>query len=704
MNADAATAMEPPHAEHGGQADVTAREMGHGGGTDMQAMARDMRNRFWIALAFSLPIFVFSPMGLPFTPRPPFGIALNLFLFPFATAAVLYPVWPFVVAAYRAILSRSANMAVLVVLSVGTGYLFSVGATFVWGGQQFYEAAAILLVFILLGHWLEMRARAGASAAISKLMNLAPPKAMVLRQGAEVEVSTAEVVAGDTVVIRPGNKIPVDGTVLNGDSQVDESMLTGESMPVAKKAGDTVIGATINKSGTFQYSATKVGADTALAQIVKLVQEAQNSKAPAQLLADRAAQWLVLAAIVTGLATFSVWYWALGATLIFAVTLTITVFVIACPDALGLATPMAVMVGTGLGAENGILFKNAAALEDATKLNVIVFDKTGTLTMGEPEVVELVTAEGVDEKQLLSTAAVVEAGSDHPLAQAILRRAASSQPPKTMGFRNIEGMGAQAELDGKTVFLGNQALMESNKIDLGKLGARSKDLQGTGRTVVHVAHGGRLLGLIAIADAPRPTSAAAVKALRDRGIEVAMMTGDNLGTAQRIAAGLGIETVLADVKPGDKASKIKELQSQGKKVGMVGDGVNDAPALTQADVGFAIGAGTDVAMESADIVLMKSDPFDVVGALTLSKATLRKMHQNLVWAVAYNVIAFPLAAGVLFPFLLGPAIAALAMSGSTAVVAINALLLKRTKLAGLHRPGGEAVAQDLASPAAVAVT
>jgi len=704
MNADPATAMEPPHAQQGGQADATAREMGHGGGTDMQSMARDMRNRFWIALAFSLPIFVFSPMGLPFTPRPPFGIALNLFLFPFATAAVLYPVWPFVVAAYRAILSRSANMAVLVVLSVGTGYLFSVGATFVWGGQQFYEAAAILLVFILLGHWLEMRARAGASAAISKLMNLAPPKAMVLRQGAEVEVSTAEVVAGDTVVIRPGNKIPVDGTVLNGDSQVDESMLTGESMPVAKKAGDTVIGATINKSGTFQYSATKVGADTALAQIVKLVQEAQNSKAPAQLLADRAAQWLVLAAIVTGLATFSVWYWALGATLIFAVTLTITVFVIACPDALGLATPMAVMVGTGLGAENGILFKNAAALEDATKLNVIVFDKTGTLTMGEPEVVELVTAEGVDEKQLLSTAAVVEAGSDHPLAQAILRRAASSQPPKTMGFRNIEGMGAQAELDGKTVFLGNQALMESNKIDLGELGARSKDLQGTGRTVVHVAHGGRLLGLIAIADAPRPTSAAAVKALRDRGIEVAMMTGDNLGTAQRIAAGLGIETVLADVKPGDKASKIKELQSQGKKVGMVGDGVNDAPALTQADVGFAIGAGTDVAMESADIVLMKSDPFDVVGALTLSKATLRKMHQNLVWAVAYNVIAFPLAAGVLFPFLLGPAIAALAMSGSTAVVAINALLLKRTKLAGLHRPGGEAVAQDLASPAAVAVT
>ena len=685
-----AAPKEPdPHASHGGQTDAAAQEMGHGGGKDMQSMARDMRNRFWIALAFSLPIFAFTPMGLPFTLKPPFGLSLNLFLFPFATAAILYPVWPFVVAAYRAIRKGTANMAVLVILSVGTGYLYSVGATFVWKGEQFYEAASILLVFILLGHWLEMRARAGASAAISKLLNLAPAKAMVLRQGNEVEVPTAEIAVGDIVVIRPGNKIPVDGTVLNGDSQVDESMLTGESMPVAKKAGDMVIGATINKSGTFQYNATKVGSDTALAQIVKLVQEAQNSKAPAQLLADRAAQWLVLAAIVTGLATFGIWYWALGATVIFAVTLTITVFVIACPDALGLATPMAVMVGTSLGAANGILFKNAAALEDATKLKVIVFDKTGTLTMGQPEVVELTVAEGVDEAELLSTAVAVEAGSDHPLAQAILHRAANIQVPKATAFLNIEGLGAKAELDGETVFLGNQKLMENNKIDLGALAAKSTELQGGGRTVVHVAHGGRLLGLIAIADAARPTAVSAIKALRDSGIEVVMMTGDNRGTAERIAASLGIETVLADVRPGDKASKIKELQAQGKKVGMVGDGINDAPALTQADVGFAIGAGTDVAMESADIVLMKSDPFDVVGAMTLSKATLRKMHQNLWWAVGYNVVAFPLAAGVLFPFLLGPAVAALAMSGSTAVVAINALLLKRTKLVGIKKPGAD---------------
>ncbi len=686
------------HSGHSEQSDATALEMGHGEGHDMQSMARDMRNRFWIALAFSLPVFAFSPMGLPFKLTPPFGIELNLFLFPFASAAILYPVWPFVVAAFRAIRSGVANMAVLVILSVGTGYLFSVGATFIWGGQQFYEASAILLVFILLGHWLEMRARAGASAAISKLMNLSPATAMVLRNEAEVEVATSEVVVGDTVVIRPGNKIPVDGTILNGDSQVDESMLTGESMPVGKKTGDTVIGATINKSGTFQYSATKIGADTALAQIVKLVQEAQNSKAPAQLLADRAAQWLVLAAIATGLVTFAVWYWALGATVIFAVTLTITVFVIACPDALGLATPMAIMVGTGLGAENGILFKNAAALEDATKLNVIVFDKTGTLTMGQPEVVELVMADGIEETRLLSVAAAVEAGSDHPLAQAILKRAGKIQPPKATAFLNIEGMGAQAKVEAKTVFLGNQQLMTVNKIDLGALAAKSTELQGAGRTVVHIAHDGALLGLIAIADAARPTAAAAVKELRDRGVEVVMMTGDNRGTAERIAKGMGIETVLADVRPGDKASKIKELQAKGKKVGMVGDGVNDAPALTQADVGFAIGAGTDVAMESADIVLMRSDPFDVVGAITLSRATLRKMHQNLWWAVGYNVIAFPLAAGVLYPFLLGPAVAALAMSGSTFVVAMNALLLKRTKLAGIRKPDSDKSALPAEGP------
>jgi Cu2+-exporting ATPase len=663
-----------------------AHEMGHGAGMDMGDMVRDMRNRFWISLVFTIPIFVLQPMGMDFIRvKPPFGLDLNFVLFVLASAAILYPVWPFVVAAVRALRNGILNMAVLVILSVGTGYLFSVGATFFFKGEQFYEAAAILLVFILLGHWLEMRARAGASEAIRALMNLAPPTAMVLRDGREVEVPTAEVLAGDTVVIRPGNKIPVDGTIIDGTSQVDESMLTGESMPVGKKPGDTVIGATINKSGTFRYTATKVGADTALAQIVKLVQEAQNSKAPAQLLADRASQWLVLAAAVVGVLTFVAWFWWLGQPLLFAMTLMITVFVIACPDALGLATPMAVMVGTGLGAMNGILFKNAGALEDATKLDVVVMDKTGTLTLGQPQVVDVVTAKGQTQERVLTTAAAVEQGSDHPLAQAIVRRTEGLVIPMQRGFENIEGMGARAEIDGEPVFLGNRRLMDAQKLDLSELSAEAQRLQGAGRTVVHVARAGKVIGLIAIADAPRPNAAAAVAKLRERGVQVAMLTGDNAGTAQRIAQELGVEIVLADVLPGQKAAKIKELQGQGKKVGMVGDGVNDAPALTQADVGFAIGAGTDVAIDSADVVLMKSDPYDVVGAIELSRATLRKMHQNLWWAVGYNVIAFPLAAGVLYPFTLSPEIAALAMSGSSAIVAINALMLKRTKLAGITR-------------------
>jgi Cu2+-exporting ATPase len=694
---DGAPAAATGHKDHGGgKNDAMAEEMGHGAGGDLQTMVVDMRNRFWIALGFTVPIFFLSPMGMDFIKvSPPFGLRLDLVLFVLASGAILYPVWPFIVAAFRSLKNGVANMAVLVILSVGTGYLFSVGSTFIYGGQQFYEASALLLVFILLGHWLEMRARAGASEAISALMNLAPAKANVLRDGKEFEVSTAEVIAGDTVVIRPGNKIPVDGTILEGASLVDQSMLTGESMPVEKKVGDAVIGATINKSGTFKYKATKVGAETALAQIVKLVQEAQNSKAPAQLLADRAAQWLVLAAVLTGLVTFVVWYWVIGQPLLFALGLMITVFVIACPDALGLATPMAIMVGTGLGAKNGILFKNASALEDATKLNVIIFDKTGTLTMGKPEVVDLVTADGATEDQLLTVAASVDAGSDHPLAQAILRRAEKLKTPKATGFKNVEGKGAQAEVEGKTALLGNKRLMTENKIDLGALDAKSQELQGAGRTVVHVAIDGKLIGLIAIADAVRPTAVEAIKALRGRGVDVVMLTGDNQGTAKRIAKTMGIDKVFADVLPGDKASKVKELQAQGKKVGMVGDGVNDAPALTQADVGFAIGAGTDVAMESADIVLMKSDPFDVVGAIELSRATLRKMHQNLYWAVGYNVVAFPLAAGVLYPFkiLLSPEIAALAMSGSSAVVAINALMLKRTKLTGINaKPAAEASA------------
>ena len=470
------------HAKAGAQPAMSAdmaHEMGHSA-TDLPAMVRDMRNRFWICLIFTVPIFVYAPMGGFFKPpAPPFGMHAQ------SVAVLLRKRGDSLseLAVLRLRLARAQErrlgMAALIVLSVGTGYLFSVGTTFFFkGGGQFFEAASVLLVFILLGHWLEMRARAGASSAIKALMNLTPAKASVIRNGAEVEVPTAEVLAGETVVIRPGGKIPVDGTVETGESLVDESMLTGESMPVQKGPGATVIGATINKSGTFRYKATKVGADSALAQIVKLVQEAQNSKAPAQLLADKAAQWLVIAAIVIGLATFAVWFWWIGQPLLFAVTLTITVFVIACPDALGLATPMAVMVSTGLGAMNGILFKNASALEDATKLNVIVFDKTGTLTVGQPEVVEIVTADGVTEDVVLTAAAAVEQGSDHPLAQAILRRAANLTVAAPTGFESLDGMGARAETADGTVFLGNRLLMDTQKLALGPPGGGSHPSAG----------------------------------------------------------------------------------------------------------------------------------------------------------------------------------------------------------------------------------
>jgi P-type Cu2+ transporter len=677
-------AAHAKHAAQPGAKDEMAHEMGHGAGMDMAGMVRDMRNRFIVCLAFTIPLFLWAPMGLPIpTPAPPFGLDLDVWLFVLASGAILWPSWPFFVAAWRALRNGILNMAVLVVLSVGTGYVFSVAATFLFEGVQFYEAVSVLLVFILLGHWLEMRARAGANDAIRALLDLAPPMANVVRDGKEVPVPTADVLAGDIVIVRPGDRIPVDGVLTEGETQVDESMLTGESMPVKKVAGSGVAGATINKSGAFRFRATRVGAETALAQIVKLVQEAQNSKAPAQLLADKASQWLVLIAIVIGLATFAVWFWIIGQTLLFAVTLTITVFVIACPDALGLATPMAIMIGTGRGAQNGILIKNASALENATRLDVVIFDKTGTLTLGKPEVVEVVAAPGRTESDVLALAAGMEQHSEHPLAHAILQKAKGLQAMPAERFTNIDGMGARALSAGEPAFVGNRRLIDTERVDLAGLEAGAERLASGGRTVVHVARGGKLWGLIAIADAPRPTSAAAVGALKARGVEVAMLTGDNRATAERIGKELGVSMVLAEVLPGQKAEQVKGLQAKGKKVGMVGDGINDAPALTQADVGFAIGAGTDVAMESADVVLMKSDPFDVVGAIGLSRVTLRKMHQNLWWAVGYNVIAFPFAAGVFYPLTISPEMAAIAMSGSSLLVAANALLLKRTSIQGV---------------------
>ncbi|TWI11497.1 heavy metal translocating P-type ATPase [Aerolutibacter ruishenii] len=672
-----------------------AREGMHHGG-DLHAAARDIRRRFLIALAFTIPVFIWSPMGLWDPPPVPFGLRKNVWLFIWATGAIVYPGWPFFKAAVRSLRHGVLDMSVLILLSVGTGYGFSIASTFVFDGPNFFEAASVLMTFILLGHWLEMRARAGASDAMKALLKLSPPRAVVLRDGQELDVATADVKIGDTVVVRPGAKIPVDGTVIEGSSQVDESMLTGESMPVRKDPGSSVVGGAINKSGAFTYTATKVGSDTALAQIIKLVQDAQNSKAPAQLLADRASQWLVLAAILIGLATFVVWHWWIGQTLMFSLTLTITVFVIACPDALGLATPMAIMIGTGLGARHGILFKHAEAIEQSAGLDVVIFDKTGTLTVGAPEVVDLALAPGWTEDRLITTAAAVEAHSEHPLAQAILKRAGSVATRAT-GFTNIDGQGATGVVDGTPVLLGNRLLMGEHGIDLKVLESEAERLTGAGRTVIFVGVGKQLAGLIAIADAIRESSRATIEEVHRRNVKVAMITGDNRPTAERVARYLGIDIVLADVLPGGKAYEVKKLQAQGRKVGMVGDGVNDAPALTQADVGFAIGAGTDVAIESADVVLMRSDPYDVVRAITIARATLRKMHQNLAWAVGYNVVAFPIAAGVFYPFTLSPEMAALSMSGSSVIVAVNALLLRRVRLA----PRDEATPPAATSSAAV---
>ena len=535
-----------------------------------------------------------------------------------------------------------------------------------------------------------MRARGGANEAIRALIDLAPPKATIVRDGVEVEISTAEVAVGDLLLIRPGAKVAVDGIVEDGDSDLDESMVTGESLPVHKASGDQVIGATLNTTGTLRVRATKVGADTALAQIVKLVQEAQNSKAPGQRLADRAAFWLVLVALLGGAATFATWYLLADRSVSEAMLFAITVVVITCPDALGLATPTAIMVGTGLGAQRGVLFKNAMALETAAHIDTVVMDKTGTLTKGEPEVTDVIV-DGIDEVEMLALVAAVERESEHPLARAVVlaAEARGAADMRAEAFDSVPGHGAIATVNGRRVVVGNRRLMEREGIDLGPLAERRQQLAENGRTAVIAAVDGRAVGLIAMADAPRETAAAAVAALRALDIEVVMLTGDNEATAKRIAGILGVDTVIAEVLPGDKAAKIAELQAQGRKVAMVGDGVNDAPALAQADIGIAIGAGTDVAIETADLVLMRSDPLDVPVALQIGRGTLRKMRQNLGWAVGYNIIALPIAAGVFEPafgLVLRPEIAALSMSGSSIIVAVNAVMLKRIRLPAAPTP------------------
>jgi Cu2+-exporting ATPase len=682
--------LAPAHDHAGLERAEEADGHGHGGhaGMSMAAMVADMRNRFLVALVFAVPIAIWSPLGdsiFSGIPPTPFGMRDSLWQFFLSLPVVFYTSQVFFKGAYRALKAKTLDMMVLVAVAIGTGWVYSVAATFWIGGDVFYEASAFLAAFVLLGHWFEMRARGGANDAIRALLDLAPPKAVVLREGEPVEVPTAEVQVGDVLLIRPGAKVPVDAEVVEGQSSVDESMVTGESLPVSKRPGDKLVGATINKQGTLRARATAVGSDTALAQIVKLVQEAQNSKAPAQRLADRAAFWLVLVALLGGLGTFLVWL-GLDAATTTALLYAITVVVITCPDALGLATPTAIMVGTGLGAKRGILFKSAVALEQVAALDTVVLDKTGTLTKGEPEVVAVIASDELDERELLRAAAAVERESEHPLAEAVVRAASERgvDAPRATAFEAVAGHGAIATVEGHRVALGNTRLLERERVSLDGLAERARELAAEGRTVVHVARDGKAAGLVAIADAPRESASEAIEALTELGVRPVMLTGDNRQTAERIARELGVDEVIAEVLPEDKAEKVRELQQQRRKVAMVGDGVNDAPALAQADVGIAIGTGTDVAIETADVVLMRSDPLDVATAIRIGGGTVKKMRQNLGWAIGYNSLALPIAAGVFEPWglTLRPEIAAISMSGSSVLVAVNALALKRLRLPG----------------------
>jgi Cu2+-exporting ATPase len=685
------TAPSAAHAGHDMSATSASPHdvMGHGGhaGMSMDAMVRDMRNRFLVAAILSVPILLWSPIGrdvFGFTVPAPFGLRDDVWSLLLSLPVIFYSAWIFFDGAWRAIRARTLDMMVLVAVAVGAGWGYSVVITMTGGGEVFYEAATVLTAFVLLGHWLEMRARGGANDAVRALLELAPPRAIVVRGGEPIEIPTSDVMVGDTLLVRPGSKIPVDAVVISGDSEVDESMVTGESMPVAKHPGAALIGASVNTTGALQARATKVGADTALAQIVQLVQQAQNSKAPGQRLADRAAFWLVFVALIGGALTFAAWMIA-GAGVGVAMLFAITVVVVTCPDALGLATPMAIMVGTGMGAQRGILFKSASSLETSAHIDTVVMDKTGTLTLGQPSVTDIVT-QSLPRSQVLRLAAAVEYPSEHPLAKAIVQAATEEglAVPLVSDFTSIPGRGASAVVDGTHVTVGSPAAMNEGGHEVPEMLAQEqRRLAESGRTSVLVAADGTVVAVIALADAPRPTAADAVSALQSRGIRVVMLTGDNQQTAERIGSELGVDEVIAEVMPDMKSAHIAALQERGRKVAMVGDGVNDAPALAQADLGLAIGAGTDVAIETADVVLMRSDPADVPVALAIGAATVRKMRQNLGWAVGYNAVALPIAAGVFMPALglmLRPEIAALSMSGSSFIVAMNALSLKRTRL------------------------
>ena len=676
-----------PHSGHGGMDhDMSDPTMA-------AAMEHDMRNRFFVALILTVPVIIFSPLGYDTLGlRPVHSLtARNIIALVLATPVVFYAGWVFIGGAYTSLRSRALNMSVLVATGVLAAWAGSV-ALLVAGEDTFFDAAAMLVTFVLFGHWMEMKSRRGTSDSLRALFNIVPPTATVIRDGHELELPTAEIVVGDVIRLRPGDKVPVDGVVNSGSSSVDESLITGESVPIEKSDGDEVIGGSINRSGTLTFRATKIGADTALGQIIDLVQRAQNSKAPGQRLADRAAAVLVIVAVSAGVLTFAVWFGAAGASFIRSLTFAISAVVVACPDALGLATPTAVAVGTGIGARHGILIKDAATLEGIGALTTIALDKTGTVTIGAPRLTDIRSTTTLTDDELLRLVASAEHNSEHPLASAIVKGAeqrglALTEPTH---FEALTGLGVTATVDGHELSIGNAALLETHGISLDGLRAEAEALAGQGKTAMYIALDGQPAGLLAAADEPRPTARAAITELKDQGLQVVMISGDNKQSADAVGHEVGIDRIFAQVLPQDKADYVKRLQKEGLRVGMVGDGVNDAPALAQSDTGIAIGAGTDVAIETANVVLMRSDPIDIAAAIALSRATLTKMKQNLGWASIYNLLAIPIAAGALFPatgFILGPQWSALLMSASSIIVATNAVLLKRVerRLPGVAR-------------------
>lgn len=667
--------------------------------TDKEKKDKEIKllwKKFIISAIFTVPLLYISMGHMLGAPLPMFiHPDMNPELFALTQLILTIPV---VIAGnryyrvgFKTLVKGSPNMDSLIAIGTAAAVLYGLFATFqIYSGEAHYamdlyfESAAVIITLITLGKYLEAVSKGKTSEAIKKLMGLAPKTAIILRENKEVEIPIDEVEVGDVIVVKPGEKMPVDGVVLEGTTSVDESMLTGESIPVEKHAGDPIIGASINKNGTILYKATKVGKDTALSQIIKLVEDAQGSKAPIAKMADVISGYFVPIVIILAVLSGLSWYFLGGESAIFSLTIFISVLVIACPCALGLATPTAIMVGTGKGAEHGVLIKSGEALETAHRIKSIVFDKTGTITEGKPKVTDILPFNDIFQKDLLQLAASAEKGSEHPLGEAIVKDAEDKgiELKKAEAFKAIPGHGIEVTIEGKTILAGNRKLMIESNISLEGLEEASDKLANEGKTPMYIAIDHKLAGIVAVADTVKENSKKAIEQLHAMGIEVAMITGDNRRTAEAIAKQVGIDRVLAEVLPENKASEVKKLQEEGKKVAMVGDGINDAPALAQADIGIAIGSGTDVAIESADIVLMRSDLLDVATAIQLSKSTIKNIKQNLFWAFGYNTIGIPVAMGILHVFggpLLNPMIAGAAMSLSSVSVLTNALRLKRFK-------------------------